>query len=299
MIVSGTMRLLKLRLAAAAIGLLVFGCSSPAHDGTPVNPGNSAIPQRIISVVPSATEMLFAFGAGDKVVGIGDYDTYPPEVNTKPRIGGLLNPNIERIIELRPDMVVTYGSQEVLRQRLVSLGIRMFPFTHGSIRETLQFMTDLGRTVGSEEQAKAIQDRIHHAFDEVRANAPTKHPKVLIVHNRAAGIMGSFYSVGSRAFQHELLEIAGGENIFGDVDKEVIQPSIEQIVSRRPDIIIETLPPPLNARELNQRMQDWESMNSLPAVQNHRVYMTEEEYLLVPGPRLDLGARRFGDLIRR
>jgi ABC-type Fe3+-hydroxamate transport system substrate-binding protein len=160
-------------------------------------------------------------------------------------------------------------------------------------------MTDLGRTVGSEAQAKAIQDRIQRAFDEVRANAPTKHPKVLIVHNRAAGIMGSFYSVGSRAFQHELLEIAGGENIFGDVEKEVIQPSIEQIVSRRPDIIIETLPPPLNARELNQRMQDWESMSSLPAVQNHRVYMTEEEYLLVPGPRLDLAARRFGELIRK
>jgi iron complex transport system substrate-binding protein len=299
MIVSGTMGLLKLRLLLAAFGLLLYACGSPAHDGTPIDSAQSVIPKRIISVVPSATEMLFAFGAGDKVIGIGDYDSYPPEVNTRPRMGGLLNPNIEKIIELRPDMVVTYGSQEVLRQRLVSLGIRMYPFTHGSIGETLRFMTDLGRTVGSEQQANAIYERIQRAFEEVRVNAPTKRPKVLIVHNRAAGVMGSFYSVGSRAFQHELLEIAGGENVFADVDKEVIQPSIEQIVSRRPDIIIETLPPPVNRREFEQRMRDWESMSSLPAVQNHRIYMTEDEYLLVPGPRLDLAARRFGELIRK
>lgn len=293
------MRFLKLRRLFAAFCLLLSACGLSTHESAPIDSAQSIMPQRIISVVPSATEMLFAFGVGDKVVAIGDYDNFPPAVAIKPRIGGLLNPNIERIIELRPDMVVTYGSQEVLRQRLVSLGIRMYPFTHGSISQTLQFMKDLGRTVGAEKQANTLLDHIRSTFEEVRASAPAKHPRVLIVHNRAAGVMGSFYSVGARAFQHELIAMAGGENLFADVDREIIQPSIEQLVSRRPDIIIETLPPPVNRRELEQRKQDWGTMRSLPAVMNHRVYLTDEDYLLVPGPRLDLAARRFGELIRQ
>ena len=78
-------------------------------------PMRSRIPKRIISVVPSATEMLFALGVGDRVIAVGDYDRFPPEVESRPRIGGLLNPNIEKIIEMKPDLVLTYGSQEVLR----------------------------------------------------------------------------------------------------------------------------------------------------------------------------------------
>ena len=293
------MRFGKLRRVFAVVFLLLSACGSSSREIAPIDSAQPAAPERIISVVPSATEMLFAMGAGEKVVAIGDYDKLPPEAEPRPRIGGLLNPNIERIIELRPDMVITYGSQEVLRQQLVSLGIRMYPFTHGSIDETLQFMTDLGRTVGAENQANALIAQIRSAFEEVRAGAHRTRPKVLIVHNRAAGVMGSFYSVGSRAFQHELIEMAGGENLFADVDREIIEPSVEQIVSRRPDIIIETLPPPVDKRELEQRQKDWETMRTLPAVLNHRIYLTGEDYLLVPGPRLDLAARRFGELIRQ
>src|SRR6266566_1512098 len=132
---------------------LLVSCSVPSK------PVHAGIPERIISVVPNVTETLYAFGLGDKVIAVGDYDRFPPQVNEKPRIGGLINPNIEKIIEMHPDLVITYGSQDVLRDRLQSVGIRMFPFSHGNVEHTLQYMLELGRVVGAESQAQRDRKR--------------------------------------------------------------------------------------------------------------------------------------------
>jgi iron complex transport system substrate-binding protein len=244
--------------------------------------------------VPNVTETLFAFGLGDKVIAVGDYDQFPPEVKTRPRIGGLINPNIEKIIEMRPDLVITYGSQDVLRERLQSVGIRMFPFVHGNVEQTLKYMVDLGKIVGAEARAQEVVQEIRKTFDDVRAHAPPGKPKVLIVHDRGAGTLGSFYSVGARAFQHDLIAIAGGRNLFADIATETIQPTLEDVISRRPDIIIETLPPPLQDSEVAQRRKDWESLG---LAEGH-IYIEGESYLLVPGPRLALAAQRVSEIVR-
>jgi iron complex transport system substrate-binding protein len=276
--------------------LLLSSCGQPARENPPVVDEHS-YPQRIISVVPSATEMLYALGLGDKVVGVGNYERFPPEVLTKPRIGGLLNPDIERIIELRPDLVITYGSQDVLSERLKSLGIRLYPFTHGNIDQTLQYLIALGTTTGADEKATEIVAHIRQILEQVRTNRVPGQPKVLLVHNRAAGTLDSLYSVGARAFQHELIAMAGGMNLFGDVDKEVVQPSLEDIISRSPDIIIETLPPPATAADLQQRRRDWETLRGVPAVVRNRIYVVADDYLVVPGPRLHLAALRIAELV--
>jgi iron complex transport system substrate-binding protein len=239
--------------------------------------------------------MLFAFGLGAKVIAVGDYDRFPPEVENKQRIGGLLNPNIEKIIELKPDLVITYGSQDVLRERLESSGIQIYSFAHGNVEQTLRFMLELGRRVGGEDGAKHIVSEIRMTFDEIRASAPASRPGVLLVHNRGAGTLGSFYTVGSRAFQHDLIEIAGGRNLFGDVDRETLQPTLEEVISRKPDVIIETLSPPLKPSDVAQRKRDWESLG----LAKGRIYIEGETFLLVPGPRLNLAARRFAEIIQR
>jgi iron complex transport system substrate-binding protein len=274
-------------IATLCVGSLALGSCASHEPSTPA----PQIPQRIISVVPSATEMLFAFGLADRVIAVGDYDQLPTGSGDKPRIGGLLNPNIEKIIEYKPDLVITYGSQDILRDRMKELGIRIYPFTHGSISQTLDYMMALGRTVGAEDKAREIEHRIRMTFDEIRKRAPAKHPKVLLVHNRGVGALGSFYSVGGTAFQNELIETAGGVNIFGDVDKEVMEPSIEAVLQRRPDIIIETLPSGLTNAEAERRKSDWNKLAKLPAVVNKRVFIIGEDYMLVPGPRLDLAAK--------
>lgn len=263
---------------------------------TPTRPREitAGAPQRIISVVPNVTETLFAFGLEDKIIAVGDYDRFPPEVEKKPRVGGLLNPNIEKIIEMHPDLVITYGSQEVLRERLQSVGIRLFPFSHGNVEQTLSYMSELGRAVGAETRAEEVIAEMRKTFDDVRAHAPPKPSKVLLVHTREAGTLGSFYSVGSKAFQHDLITIAGGQNLFADVGSETLQPTLEEVISRRPEIIIETLAPPLNPAEVVQRKKDWESLG----LAKGRIYVEGESYLLVPGPRLALAAKRISEIIR-
>ena len=269
--------------------LFLVACGRPA-DVAP-RPGP---PQRIISVVPSATEMLFAFGLGDKVVAVGDYDRFPPEVETKPRIGGLINPNIEKIIELKPDLVITYGTQDVLRERLASVGVRFHPFVHGNAEHTIRYIEELGKVVGAENRALEIASEIRNTFDDIRARTPAKRPKVLLVHNRGAGVLGSFYTVGSKAFQHELIEIAGGENLFGEIERETLQPSVEEIIKRSPDIIIETLSPPMDDAHVKQRKADWKQLG----FSENRVFILGETYYLVPGPRLHLAARGLAELIQ-
>ena len=278
-----------------ALLLVLPACAQREGSSQP----KARVPKRIISVVPSATEMLFALGVGDRVIAVGDYDRFPPEVESRPRIGGLLNPNIEKIIEMKPDLVLTYGSQEALRLRLNAVGIRLYAFTHGDIEHTLDYIIELGKTVGEENRGREIVDRIHASFDDLRKTAPATRPSVLIVHNRGAGLLGSFYSVGSKAFQHELIDIAGGRNVLGDLEQEVIQPTLEEIIRRAPDIIIETIPPPASEADIRQRENDWKTLKNVPAVQKGRVFVVTDDYLLVPGARLDQAARRFAELIRR
>jgi iron complex transport system substrate-binding protein len=284
-----TLRTARLCCAASLLFFIFASCSGP-------NPPKSladGTPQRIISVVPNVTETLFALGLGDKVIAVGDYDSFPPEVEKKPRIGGLLNPNIEKIIEMHPDLVITYGSQEALRERLQSLGIHLLPFTHGNVEHTLNYMLELGHVVGAEHRAKDIVREIRNTFDEMRGLAPSKRPKILIVHDRGAGTLGSFYSVGAKAFQHDLIAIAGGQNLFADVDRETIQPTLEEVIARKPDIILETLPPPLTEAEEAQRKKDWETLG----LAKGHIYVVAESYLLVPGPRLALAAKRISEII--
>jgi len=264
------------------------GCG--VHQSQP----SPATPQRIISVVPNVTEMLFALGLGDKVIAVSDYDTFPRGVEKKPRIGGLLDPNIEKIIEMHPDLVITYGSQGVLRERLQSLGIRMYPFTHGNVEHTLNFILELGHVVGAESRADEIVRSIRMTFAVIREEAPSDRPKVLIVHERGIGTLGSFYSVGSKAFQHDLIEIAGGQNLFADVNSETVRPTLEQVISRKPDIIIETLSPPATEEERSQRRKDWERLGIAP----ERIFVEADSALLVPGPRLSIAATKLARIIQ-
>ncbi len=101
-------------------------------------------PQRIVSVVPSVTESLFAIGAGPRVVGVGSFDKYPPEVERLPRVGALIDPDVERILSLRPDLVVTYASQDDLNAQLAHAGIRTFPYKHGGVDEILELDSRVG-----------------------------------------------------------------------------------------------------------------------------------------------------------
>ena len=104
--------------------------------------------KRIVSLIPALTEMLFAVGAGAQIVGVSSYDDFPPEAKALPRVGALLDPDVERILSLRPDLVITYGSQVDLEKQLGRAGIRTFSHRNGGIAATLQTLRDIGRVSG-------------------------------------------------------------------------------------------------------------------------------------------------------
>lgn len=256
-------------------------------------------PQRIISLVPSVTEILFAIGAGDRVAGISDFDTYPPEALDLPRVGALINPNMETILSLKPDLVITYGTQSLLHEQLASVGIQQFSFVAGPTDHILSFVRTLGLKLDLEENGNLLAEEIENVLEKLRRTRPVDPPKVLLVHSRDLGTMGSFYSAGSDSYFNELIDIAGGRNLFDDVPEDAFQPSLEAVLNRGPEVIIELLASNQGGdQRLELRRQDWDALTSIPAVHNGRVYVLAEDYLLLVGPRLHQVAQDLANVIR-
>lgn len=247
--------------------------------------------RRIVSLVPSLTETLFAIGAGPAVVGVGSFDTYPPEVTKLPKVGALIDPDVERILALRPELVITYGSQTALETQLRRASIRAFSYRHGGIREILGSITDLGQATGHAREASALTTRLTTGLDAIRARVRgRRRPKTLLVVDRQPGTLREIYASGGTGFLHEMLDAAGGDNVFADAKSESVQPSSETLITRAPEVIIEVraeglIEPGKVASERNV----WSALSSLPAVRNGRVYLLTGSHLVVPGPRLVQG----------
>ena len=285
----------RFTLISLVLSVTLAGCTRDTRDLPEAEP-----PQKIVSLVPAVTEILFAIGAGDRVVGISDFDTYPPEALNRPRVGALIDPNVETILALQPDLVIAYGTQSLLRERLAVGGIRQFPFVTGqTIGHILDSIRGLGRELGLQENGDRLAQEIQGTLDRLRNTRPANPPTVLLAHYRDLGTMGSFYSAGADSYYGELIEIAGGQNIFADVPENAFQPTLEAILDRAPEVIIELLPSNLDGdQQRERRLEDWAALSSVPAVRNGRVYVLAGDYLLLVGPRLRQVALDFADVIR-
>jgi iron complex transport system substrate-binding protein len=251
--------------------------------------------RRIVSLVPALTEMLFAIGAGPQVVGVSSFDEFPPEVSKLPRIGALLDPNTERILTLRPDLVLVYGSQAEQERQFQRAGIRTFSYRHGGIPVILQTMRDLGVATGREEAAGKVVADLQGQLDRIRQRvAGRPRPRVMLVFERQPKTLREIFASGGVGFLHELLEIAGGANVFVDVKRESVQPSTETILAAAPDVIIEVHARGMLEAEASAAERSvWMSLSSLPAVRRNRVHLLNGQYLVVPGPRLAAAAETF------
>jgi iron complex transport system substrate-binding protein len=246
---------------------------------------------RIVSLVPAVTEILFAIGAGPDVVGVSSFDTFPPEVHTLPRVGALLDPDTERILALRPTLLVVYASQVEAIARFERAGIRTFATRHGGIAGVFDTMQTLGEITGRSADAQRLVRDIRARIDGVRARVKSRaRPRTLVVIGRQPTTLRNIYASGGVGFIHEMLEAAGGVNVFADVARESVQPTHEVLLARAPDVILElnaTEPSPADAQEDSRRA--WAGLPSIPAVRLGRIRVLVGEPLVVPGPRLAQG----------
>jgi len=247
-------------------------------------------PQRIISLVPAVTEILFALGIGDRVVGVGSFDTFPPEVEKLPRVGALLDPDLERILSLRPDLVAVYGSQTDLRKQLDRAGVPIFVYSHAELADVTVTIRALGDRVGASDRAAALIGDIERRITAVRQRtAGQPRPRTLIVFGRESGTLRGIYASGGYGFVHDMVTAAGGDNVFADVKQESVQATTELILARRPEVILELRAEPLDPGMEKKERAVWNTLASVPAVRNGRVHIITDRRTVIPGPRVGEG----------
>jgi len=245
-------------------------------------------PQRIVSIIPATTEMIFAMGEGARVVGVGNYDHFPEQVSGLPRVGGLLDPDVEKIIALRPDLVIVYATQQELRERLERAGIPYYPYKHRGLADVTETIRDLGERLGASARANAVALAIERDLAAIRTSvAGLPRPRTLLVLGRDPSTLRNIFASGGVGFLHDMLEVAGGDDVYGDVKRESVQVSTEMILARRPDVIIELrYGDNAGAKDTSQGLDVWNALGSVPAVKNHRIVALVGDEFVVPGPRV-------------
>jgi iron complex transport system substrate-binding protein len=245
-------------------------------------------PQRIISLAPSNTEILFALGLGDKVVGVTDYCDYPPEALDKEKVGGYANPDIEKIVALNPDLIlVAYGTPMDVINTLVGLGLTVFGIKTTDLDDLLNDIRRVGEITDKEVEAQALTSDM-----ESRIQAVTNQTEELENRPRVFYIVWHepLWTAGSGTFIHELIEKAGGVNICQNITgyKTI---NLEEVVALNPEIII-----------TSEWSYDW-AMNatelaSTNASQSGRIYTCDDNLVQRPGPRLVKGLEWFAHYIQ-
>ena len=250
-------------------------------------PATKAAGPRVVSLVPAVTEMLFAVGAGPQVVGVSSFDKVPAEVATLPKVGALLDPDVERILSLEPDLVVTYGSQTALHAQLQRLGIAVLEYRHGGIGDTLAMIERIGERTGHADGGRAAAQALRAQLTAVRGRVEGRpRPRALLVFGREAGSVRQVWASGGVGFLHEVLDLAGADNVFGNVARENVQATTEQLLARAPDVIVELQAEPT----AEQSGASWQSLPGIPAVKAGRILTLVGDQFVVPGPRLGQAA---------
>jgi len=266
------------------------GCWKPAVWGacilTCLSVASAAQPQRIVSLIPAVTEMLFAIGAGPQVVAVSSFDRYPAEVEKLQKVGALLDPDLERILALKPDLVMVYGSQTDLRTQLERAKIPVYVYTHAGLADVTATIRAVGERAGRGEQAAALARSIEGRIDEIRRRMSGPKPRTLVVFGREAFALRGIYASGGIGFIHDMLAAAGGENVLADVKQQAVQATTELILARRPDVILELRGTPISQEDRAREERVWGALSSLPAVKTGRVYIVADERTVVPGPRV-------------
>ena len=254
-------------------------------------------PKRIVSLVPALTEILFAVGAGPQVVGVSSFDNFPASARSLPKVGGLVDPDTERILSLRPDLVLVYGSQTDLAAQFRRAGIRVYSYrypTTDAIAEIERTIRELGSLTGHAAQGDQAARTLQSQLDAVRLRVRGRpRPKTMLVIGRDALALRGVFASGGIGFLHEMLDAAGGDDVFADQKRESVQPSNETMLVRAPEVIVELKsgePPAVDV--LQKERAVWSQLPSVPAVRSGRVYLLYGAYLVAPGPRIGQAAEQ-------
>lgn len=256
---------------------------------------------RIISLAPSITETVYELGLWDSLVGVTRYDTYPPAVKEKTVIGGFLDPNLETIISLKPSLVLALTEQRDFVHSLEKLGIKTAIVEHRSIDGILKSFSEIGGLCAVPGRAKELTDEKENYLNAVKARTGTfPQKKVVVIVSRTydSADLKDLYLSGSDGFYDELLSYAGGRNVFKKMTGSMTGTSVEGLYALDPDYIIELLPPRGSLNIPSERLQmPWMKLSVLRAVRDGHVFLLDDDWATIPGPRMTILLDRFAEIL--
>ncbi|MDK2975436.1 MAG: hypothetical protein PWP08_1807 [Methanofollis sp.] len=243
-------------------------------------------PQRIVSLAPANTEILFALGLGDRVVGVTDYCNYPEEAKEKEKIGGYSTVNIERVVAARPDLVVAaYGNTEEVVDHLKNLGLTVIALNPDSVTGTLRDIRIVGEATGTGDRAAELTGSMEARIDAVTEKTKNMTDSPTVVH---AVWYDPIWVSGNNTFQNELVTLAGGTNAFPDLEGWQIV-TMERFITTDPDVIIVNSGTGMGeeGNDLIYRyFMDEPRFKNMKAIKNGRVYIIDSDIIDRGGPRL-------------
>lgn len=254
--------------------------------------------QRIVSLSPNLTEIVFSLGLGDRVVGVSSDSDWPAEANSKPKVGTFWQPNIEVIIAAKPDLVVceTFLQQNEAAQALKRAGLNILSLRVESIDELFAAIRSIGQVTGCLEKAEQLVAGIKEQLDQIReASSSLKKVKVLWVMQtepvRVAGM---------NTFVNEIIELAGGQNTIAPTGDQYPSISTEEIIGCGAEVIIQSA---MGKQDIQKQQADaekfWSRFVNLPAVKDKRIYVINPDTVLRMGPRVGEGAQAVAQCLRQ
>jgi len=275
-------------------GFAIFGVRQERCRG--VTPLPSQV-NRIVSMAPNLTEILFALGLDEKIVAVSNDSDYPPETADRSKVGTFWQPNIEAVIAAKPDLVITLGfsQQRNLAQRLKRIGYNSLALNIEKVSELFEAIERIGAATGRRYEANELVGNIRKKLDNLSALVGTNdRVKVLwIVQSEPLRV------AGRDTFVNEMIELAGGENAIGQTVHKYPPIGGEQVIACGADVIIE---PAMEQEDLagqqDKALQYWSKFKNVPAVRDRRVYVIDGDTVSRLGPRLYEGVETIAKCLR-
>lgn len=240
-------------------------------------------PQRIVSLAPSNTEILFALGMGDRVVGVTRYCNYPEEAKEREIVGGFASAELEKIIALKPDLILAKGTlQKKLVAELEARSQTVFWIYPQTVDDVLESFETIGKITGSSAAAQRLRKDVEERIEAVqeRVKDIPEHERVVVYRIMGLDPVGT---IGGQSFQTDVYHLAGVKNILADTEEDYFEIDLEMLVELDPDIIVICGE---DEEEAKARIKSQEGWGDLTAVKADRIVVISCDLICRPSPRI-------------
>lgn len=279
------MRRLALVLALGCALGCALACSRepPPPASAPPDPASTA-PRpapalTLVTLMPSATEVVAALGATHLLVGVDAYSDYPPEVRRLPKVGSFLSPNLESILRLRPSLVIVDDVHAPAAAALRDAGLETVPCALHALPDVKRALRAVGARLGKAPEAERVIADIDASLDAFAARRPSRRPRVLAIIDREADGLGALVGAGPGSWVDELLAVVGGDNVLSASPLRYPKISLEEVLRGRPDVILDL------SFAARTSIAPWRTVD-VPATRTDRVRELHRPYLVAPSPRV-------------